>query len=196
MLRLAGSGNLRGFPRGSGMLLHRALPRPVQPHRADYWRALAASFDWKLPPAPTRMATGRHVVIHVGAGQPVRCWSRARFDEIATRLRAAGWNVTLLDDSLTDLDTLLATLATADRFVGNDSGPGHLAALLGVPTFTIFGPQLPANFAPTHPQAAWIEGAPCPYKPCRDYCRFPQPQCLLAVTVDEVWSRLSTWLSG
>ena len=55
--------------------------------------------------------------------------------------------------SLRDLDALLTKLASADRFIGNDSGPGHLAALLGVPTFTIFGPQLPELFAPQHPQA-------------------------------------------
>jgi len=47
-----------------------------------------------------------------------------------------------------------------------------------VPTFTIFGPQLPSCFTPLHPQAEWIEGKPCPYKPCYDYCQFAAPHCL------------------
>ncbi len=89
---------------------------------------------------------------------------------------------------------LLDKLDSADRFIGNDSGPGHLAALLGVPTFTLFGPQLPELFAPRHPRAEWIEGAACPYKPCSDYCRFAEPRCLLAIDVESVARRVTRWL--
>jgi hypothetical protein len=60
----------------------------------------------------------------------------------------------------------------AGAFIGNDSGPGHLAAFCGVPTFTLFGPQLPEWFAPLHPGSEWLEGKACPYKPCSDYCRY------------------------
>jgi heptosyltransferase-2 len=105
-----------------------------------------------------------------------------------------GWQVEILDDSFTGIERLLEKLDSADRFIGNDSGPGHLAALLGVPTFTIFGPQLPELFAPIQERAQWIEGAPCPYKPCSDYCRFPEPRCLFAIEVDAVFERVVTWL--
>ena len=125
----------------------------------------------------------------------MREWPRERYDALATRLRTLGWDVVLLDNSIHELDVLLDTLAGARRFIGNDSGPGHLAALLGVPTFTIFGPQLPELFAPQHPQAAWIGGAPCPYKPCFDACRFPCPRCILDITTEAVWPRLSAWLN-
>ena len=91
---------------------------------------------------------------------------------------------------------MIATLATADRFIGNDSGPGHVAALLGVPTFTVFGAQLAANFLPVHPQAGWIEGAACPHKPCHDYCRFSEPLCITRLGVDDVWARLAPWLAA
>jgi len=201
LLALAGARRRLGFPRAaSRVLLTQPLPRPARPHRAEHWRALATALGWNLPPPaprPSSLApTTRRVVIHTGAGRPVREWPAARFAEIAARLRAAGWDVVLLDDSLQDLDRLLSTLASADRFIGNDSGPGHLAALLGVPTFTIFGPQLPELFAPQHPQAAWIEGAPCPYKPCFDSCRFAEPHCLLKTTADTVWLRLQAWLDA
>ncbi len=195
LMRLSSARTRYGFARaGSGLLLSRKVAAPLRPHRADYWRTLAGDLGWDVPSAGPAPRPGRHIVMHTGAGQAVREWPRDRFESIAGRLRTKGWRVTLVDNSLGDLDTLLDTLATADRFIGNDSGPGHLAALLGVPTFTIFGPQLPECFSPQHPQAAWIEGAPCPYKPCRDYCRFPQPNCLHALTVENVWGALQSFL--
>jgi heptosyltransferase-2 len=74
--------------------------------------------------------------------------------------------------------------------VGNDSGPGHLAAILGVPTFTLFGNNLPSLFAPLHPAAEWMEGGPCPYKPCFDSCRFATPECLLGTDASAAWMKL------
>jgi ADP-heptose:LPS heptosyltransferase len=198
LLALAGARHRLGFARaGSLVFLTRALPPPPRLHRAEHWAALARSLGWQIGTQAAKVhATGsRHVVIHTGAGQPVRLWPRERFDLLAARLRAAGWQVTLLDDSTGPLENLLAKLASADRFIGNDSGPGHLAALLGVPTFTIFGPQLPELFAPQHPQAAWIEGAPCPYKPCFDSCHFAEPHCIRELGIDAVWTRLQTWLN-
>ncbi len=181
-----------GFPRvGSRVLLTDSLGAPSSRHRAAHWHALAEHFGWEIPDAASLAArSGKHVVIHTGAGHAVREWPRERFEEIAARLGAAGWQVTLLDDSLRSLDELGDVLATADHFVGNDSGPGHLAALLGVPTFTIFGPQLPELFAPQHPQAAWIEGAPCVFKPCSDACRFGSPHCIRDLSADQVWTAL------
>jgi ADP-heptose:LPS heptosyltransferase len=200
LLALAGARRRLGFPRaGSQIFLSEALPAPAQPHRAEHWRALATALGWELSTfnlqPSTRSGASRRIVIHTGAGRALREWPRERFENLATRLRAAGWEVALLDDSLRDLSALLAALADADRFIGNDSGPGHLAALLGVPTFTIFGPQLPELFAPQHPRAAWIDGAPCDYKPCFDSCRYASPHCLLNVSVDDVWPRVSAWLA-
>jgi heptosyltransferase-2 len=202
LLALAGACRRLGFPRaGSNLLLTQPLPPPAAPHRAEHWRALAAALGWALPACSssrsvsTQGTSGRRIVIHTGAGQPVRQWPSDRFDALAARLRRAGWEVVMLDDSRRELGELLDLLASAERFIGNDSGPGHLAALLGIPTFTIFGPQLPELFAPQHPQAAWIEGAFCPHKPCFDACRFAEPHCILALGVDDVWPRIETWLA-
>ena len=198
LLRLCRERRAGGFPRkGSGMLSTGRLPRPAKPHRAEYWAALAAALGLTIEPAqPPHRHDGRRVVLHAGAGQPTRLWSRERFEALASDLARAGWQTEILDDSLVGIEALLAKLDSADRFIGNDSGPGHLAALLGVPTFTLFGPQLPELFAPRHPQAAWIEGAPCPYKPCSDYCRFPEPRCILAIAEGAAWSRVSAWIEA
>lgn len=195
-LRLTGADERIGFPRhGSGLWLSQALPPPTRPHRAAHWQAVADFLGWHLPVAQPAARLGRRVVLHPGAGQPVREWPRDRFAALATHLAARGWQVTVLDGTLPDIATLLDTLATADRFIGNDSGPGHLAALLGVPTFTIFGPQLPSHFAPQHPQAAWIEGAPCRFKPCFDACRFATPHCIRDLTTAAVIAAVDAWLS-
>ncbi len=198
LMALASASSRAGFPRaGSTLLLSDPLPHPARRHRAEYWRSLAAHLGWEIDPQENGASrTGKHVVIHTGAGRPVREWPCERFDAVAAQLRAAGWQVTVLDDSSSDLASLIDTLDTADRFIGNDSGPGHLAALLGVPTFTIFGPQLPELFAPQHPSAAWIEGAPCPYKPCFDHCRFPTPHCIREISGEAVWSKLQPWLAS
>ena len=50
-----------------------------------------------------------------------------------------------LQASLSDLKSLLAT---ATLFVGNDSGPAHMAAAFGVPSVVLFGPSDPAIWGP------------------------------------------------
>jgi len=90
---------------------------------------------------------------------------------------------------------LLAIIDRAAVFMGNDSGPGHLAAFCGCPTFTIFGPQLPEWFAPLHPASEWVEGKACPYKPCSDYCQFQIPYCTINSSFEEVTRRVEAFLS-
>lgn len=48
-----------------------------------------------------------------------------------------------------------AVLQSTTIFVGNDSGPGHIAAASGVPTITIFGPGEPERYRP------WSENSQC-----------------------------------
>ncbi len=207
LLALSGARQQLGFPRkGSGLFLTQPLALPASPHRAAHWQTLAAALDLTpaststtpssptTPPASASAPRGRRIVIHAGAGHPVRMWPRERFDALATQLRAQQWEIHFLDTDDADLDGLARQLASADYFIGNDSGPGHFAAFLGIPTFTIFGPQLPELFAPQHPQAAWIEGSPCPHKPCFDKCRFAEPFCIRDISVESVWSRVVPWL--
>lgn len=50
-----------------------------------------------------------------------------------------------------ELRLLAALIAECAVFVGNDSGPRHLAVALGVPTVTLFGPEHPFEWHP-YPQ--------------------------------------------
>jgi len=56
----------------------------------------------------------------------------------------------------TDLLEAAALLSLVDMFVGNDSGLGHLAAAVGTPTLTLFGPGRPERYRPWGSKAAWL----------------------------------------
>ena len=113
-------------------------------------------------------------MIHPGSGSPDKCWPAARFVDLARRLTAADRAVRFVvgeverdrwptadpgascrrpPRSATRLrcSDLLGELITADGFVGNDSGPAHLAGVLGVPTVAVFGPTDPARWHPLGP---------------------------------------------
>ena len=60
---------------------------------------------------------------------------------------------------ITDLDELAAILRGARLVIACDSGPGHLAAQLGVPTLTLFGPGDPDRWAPVGPRVRAIAPA-------------------------------------
>jgi len=218
LLSVFGARARLGFPRlGSRIFLTKALQRPdPRMHRYENWRVLGGELGLKLParekiPLPAARMRGE-ILIHSGAGQPVRVWPLERYRRLAARLRKKGYAVQIACDpeqrdwwlrtgeaGVATPQTVTELLALTDRagvFVGNDSGPGHLAAFCGLPTFTIFGPQLPEWFAPLHPASAWLEGKACPYKPCSDYCRFPLPLCLEGMTEEEVWARLDEFLKS
>lgn len=200
-----------GFPRlGSERYLTQPLGRPHPlAHRSQNWRAVGAAIGLTVPAAaqvakrpPARQPV---ILIHSGARLPLRVWPLKHFREIIWRLRQHDYQVQVACDedqvawwrgdgetvqAPRKVSQLLDCLNQASIFIGNDSGPGHLAAISGLPTFTLFGPQLYEWFAPMHPASEWFEGKACPYKPCSDYCRFPEPFCLWQVTPDDVWPRL------
>ena len=218
LLRFVAARKRFGFPRmGSQVFLTNPLKRPEpMMHRMDYWRALGRALGFEVPAAlqgtspPVGRSSGHELLVHTGAGQKLRVWPLDRYRNLVERLRQQNYNVRVICDADQEdwwrsagerqpmvtrtLDEFIALAETAGAFIGNDSGPGHLAALCGVPTFTIFGPQLPELFAPLHPAAEWLEGRACPYKPCWDSCRFPQPNCLWDLDEQAVWSKVEPFV--
>lgn len=86
----------------------------------------------------------------------------------------------------TDLPTLAALLAQAELFVGNDSGPMHLAAATGTPTVGIFGSTSPVWTAPRGKCSAVAGPAPVDCTPCfRRTCPFDH-ECLTGTTPSAV----------
>ncbi len=121
-------------------------------------------------PADRSDVTRRTIIIHPGSGGRAKCWPIERFVELASRLSLGGCVVRFVVGP-TELDRwseaeharlsaaapivkrerlidLVALLATADYFVGNDSGVTHLAAAVGTPVTAIFGPTDPRVWRP------------------------------------------------
>jgi ADP-heptose:LPS heptosyltransferase len=180
----------------------------------ELWRVVGGALGLPLPPRAKIFAEPSDrppvVLIHTGARSPLRVWPLTHFREITTRLRKKNLKVQIACDPdqinwwrsqgeaaicPQSVSELLTAIDNTGVFIGNDSGPGHLAAACGRPTFTLFGPQLHEWFIPLHPASEVLEGKACPYKPCSDYCRFPKPFCLQDVTVDEVWPRIEMFVA-
>ena len=217
LLFLTGAKARLGFPRaGSQFFLTRRLelPKP-DAHRYEYWRIIGQSLNLNLEPSdkislPDRLDS-RIVVVHTGAAQPVRIWPLDNYRKMVKKLREHGHQVRVVcnpeqqtwwqdagESQVTapkTISELLHAMDDAAIFIGNDSGPGHLAAFCGIPTFTIFGDQVAEWFVPLHPEAEFVEGKACPYKPCSDYCRFPIPHCLWNISEAEVWPRVEKFVS-
>jgi heptosyltransferase-2 len=211
LLRATDARERLGFPR-----LHsvRCLTKPLLlpdplAHRSEYWRAIAEALGLRLPArediTPVPRPQGSAAFIHSGARLPARIWPLSNFRGLAERLRRENIAVRIAcDPNQVDwwrqqgetvacprnVGELLSLMDDVGIFIGNCSGPGHLAAISGIPTFTIYGPSLPEWWAPLHPAAEWIEGKACPYKPCSDYCHFPTPECLWKISEQEAWERI------
>ena len=85
-----------------------------------------------------------------------------------------------------------AALAGARLFVGNDSGPAHMAVAVSRPVVVIFGSSSSPIWGPwpqhsAHPSARIVQNHfdcnPCPGDRCY---QFPRPECILSVTFDQV----------
>ncbi len=89
---------------------------------------------------------GRGTTLHcfVNEGQPAE---RPESVALSARLRDTGIGVTMVPFSST-FATLKAALGQVDFALGLDSGPMHLASLLGVPTIVVYGPYRPTEVAP------------------------------------------------
>ena len=125
---------------------------------------------------------GQPILIHPGSGGRSKCWPLACFLDVARRLRATAgpmsfivgpvelerWSAPELNAIRAEFplisapapNELLGLLAAARAFVSNDCGPAHLAALLGTPTVTIFGPTSFTIWRPLGPNARVIAGDP------------------------------------
>lgn len=211
VLKLSGAKEQWGFPRlCSEIFLSYTLRRPKETaHRYASWKKIGEELGLNLQ-LPKKVVASETILVHTGSSHPARVWPLDRFQRLIERLRKQNYSVCVICDAyqkegwalLGETQTivpqsvpeLLEELKKGGAFIGNDSGPGHLAALCGVPTFTIFGSQFAEAFLPLNAAADFIEGKPCPYKPCYDSCRFSTPHCLMDLTEPEVWEKVDAFV--
>jgi ADP-heptose:LPS heptosyltransferase len=107
------------------------------------------------PPGPV-------AVIHPVGATPQKIWRADGFLEVARHLRQSGLEVVFIGAETDDLSPFAEfrvlqgrplseikdLLARAALFVGNDSGPAHMAAAFGLPVVVIFGESDPNIWGP------------------------------------------------
>ena len=166
------------IPRAQEML---GRPTDAPVHTADH---LASAMFYlgveptEIPPArlfakPWRRE-GPYAVLHVAAADPGKQWPAERFAELAHWLRRtqglepillagpgqgellAGMKefVTFDDQSLGEMMELVQG---CELFVGNDSGPAHVAAAFGIPCVVIFGSSSSAVWRPWRTRCQVVE---------------------------------------
>ena len=130
---------------------------------------------------PSRDQNGP-ILIHPGSGAARKNWPAEKFLQLVEQLSREGRSVRVLlgDVELEQwpaelvnrfkaaaevatpksLIDLLAQISVGAAFIGNDSGPSHLAGILGLPTVCLFGPtSKPALWKPLGPRVKVLSGA-------------------------------------
>lgn len=117
--------------------------------------------------SPDLLPTGPALLIHPGSGGAPKRWPPESFAAVANALSpcvriliASGPDDGDLARRIADecpsarclphlpLRTLAAIMACCTACLGNDSGPSHLSAAIGLPTVALFGPTDPRIWAP------------------------------------------------
>jgi len=159
-----------------------------------------------LPPLPERF-----VVLHPGTSESTlyKRWPAQRYSEVALRLAeyagipsvvtwgpvpgerecaeqvvAGAPHVALLGPQTRSLGALLALLERSRLYIGSDSGPMHLASLVGRPCVALFGPTDPVENAPFPGVPSRLLQVDVGCNPCREGC--PARSCMAALEPTQV----------
>jgi len=95
----------------------------------------------------------------------------------------------------TTLREMASVLKHCKLFIGNDSGPLHVATAAGVPVIGFFGPGEYQRFKPWGENHEAISlGLSC--SPCSENCLFYDPRCIKGIAVDQIKKIISKKLGS
>jgi ADP-heptose:LPS heptosyltransferase len=149
------------------------------------------------------------LLIHPGAGSRRKRWPLERFLSVAAAISQTGSTQVALVIGPAERDLLsmirkeagdrisvheverlsqvMALMGCSKCFLGNDSGLSHMAACMGIPTVTVFGPSSAKRWSPLGPSTKVLQGdVDC--VPCfeRQEANCEEPQCFSRVTAEAV----------
>lgn len=108
----------------------------------------------------------------------------------ATRLKLASLS------SLT-IGELVAVIAGAKLFVGNDSGPAHIAAAVKTPQVVLFGPASSIRWSPWRAPSELVQNHfacnPCSMYKCE---AFAEPECIRSISVAQVMNAIAAVMNN
>jgi len=151
-----------------------------------------------------------------GGARSTRHWPIENYIEVARYLRALGMGVCVVGghqecadgERIHDGDDLIFNLAgqlglleleallkQAAIYIGNDSGPSHLAAAVGVPCVVVFGPGDSERYCPRGKNTVQmvrhaVDCAPCYLEHC------PHHTCMQSLQFDAVKGKIDEIISG
>jgi ADP-heptose:LPS heptosyltransferase len=172
--------------------------------------------DRSYPVPDERLVPGRSakivsVLVHPGSGKGYdrKQWPLENYQSLIRQLGKIGCNVTLLlgPEEVGQFgffggvkgitichskgpESLIKAVTESDLFIGNDSGPAHVASLFGVPTITLFGPTNPVRVAPRGEISIVVSNkmdcGPCHFNTvnCKDFA------CMKSIGLDQVWKEV------
>lgn len=99
----------------------------------------------------------KRIVIHPTSSRPGKNWPRSKFLQLAKKLSQKGYEPLFIVSPaekpewpeaplFSGLDAMARFVCESGYMIGNDSGIGHLASLLGVPTVSLFKNERTADF--------------------------------------------------
>jgi ADP-heptose:LPS heptosyltransferase len=129
---------------------------------AMFWLGAAACEIPRAKLIARDVVRGNTAVIHAVAATAEKTWRADGFLAVAEHVKALGMEPVFIgaaEDDLTPfrafrcvagapLSKVKSLLAGASFFIGNDSGPAHMAAAFGLPVVVIFGSSNPAIWGP------------------------------------------------
>ncbi|MCX6182883.1 MAG: glycosyltransferase family 9 protein [Bacteroidetes bacterium] len=157
------------------------------------------------------------VILHAGARRPLKQWAPERYEALANYLHQTGFQIVFgggpedaeLNDAIIknlkftatnlagkcSLTQFAAIAAHAKLFVGNDSGPMHLASAMNIPVIGLFGPSITETFRPYHQKGTFIHHK-LPCNPCDQiHCMHPGDICINRISVEEVEKKIKALLA-
>lgn len=188
---------------------------------------IASKTDW--PGLAERVGMDRNLpfaVVAPGASMPKRIWPIEYWAKVMTDLRSKGMHVVVLTGAqdadlakqlheqsggwatlvagTTSLVESVALISHAELFLGCDSGPGHIAGALGVPTIVIFiaeencdpdAASAPERIHPIGPHVVFCRPAKC-LPPCVLCCEAQDAHCIKTILPSEVMEAASRERTG
>ncbi|MGH9858547.1 MAG: glycosyltransferase family 9 protein, partial [Candidatus Acidiferrales bacterium] len=187
------------------------LPQGAIPPSRVYSQPDAALFVAEKLTARGVSQGQSYAVIHPGASDPRKHWSAESFGavaqwlarehnlrpivrlgpgdaELASSVRQSfGSDAVIFDAAAMDLRETIALIAGAQLFLGNDSGPAHIATGAGRPVVVIFGATDAHTWRPWQVGHRVVEAtAPCPRCASGRCYASAGTRCILSVSIEQV----------
>jgi ADP-heptose:LPS heptosyltransferase len=171
--------------------------------------------------------TACFVVVAPGAGVPKRMWPAKHFREICRRFAEQTPFTVLLSGSdaevklcqqiasglgerikvsagILSVPEIVTLLSRSKLFVGNDSGPGHIAGALGIPTISLHIQSRSLDRHNIRPPSQSRPAGPCvnvlepddPLQPQSDQQSTSLRYCEYDIKVDKVWNEITKLLGS